>query len=125
MIVHGDDYPTRDGSCIRDYIHVTDLAKAHTMALEYLLQAKNKSPYEVFNLGIGKGVTVLEAIYAFEFATGKKVNYRIGPKRAGDVPAIYADNTLITSRIGWKPELNIDDIMKTAWAWEQVYHHLE
>jgi UDP-glucose 4-epimerase len=125
MIVHGDDYPTRDGSCIRDYIHVTDLAKAHTMALEYLLQGRNESPYEVFNLGIGKGVTVLEAIYAFESATGKKVNYRIGPKRAGDVPAIYADNTLITSRIGWTPELNIDDIMKTAWAWEQAYHHLE
>jgi UDP-glucose 4-epimerase len=119
IIVHGDDYPTRDGSCIRDYIHVMDLAKAHTMALEYLLESKNERPYEVFNLGIGLGVTVLEAIYAFESATGMKVNYRIGPKRPGDVPAIYADNTLITERIGWQPEFNIDDIMKSAWDWEQ------
>lgn len=118
LVVHGDDYPTRDGSCIRDYIHVMDLAKAHTMALDYLIQSNNLAPYEVYNLGIGKGVTVLEAIYAFESATGRKVNYRIGPKRAGDVPAIYADNTLITERLGWTPELTIDDIMKTAWAWE-------
>jgi UDP-glucose 4-epimerase len=120
MIVYGDDYRTRDGSCVRDYIHVTDLAKAHTLALEYLLKSKNEQPYEVFNLGIGEGVTVLEAIYAFESVTGMKINYRIGPKRAGDVPAIYADNTLITNRIGWKPEHNIDDIMKTAWAWEKA-----
>jgi len=120
MIVYGDDYPTRDGSCVRDYIYIQDLAKAHTMALEYLMQFRNTEPYEVYNLGIGDGVTVLEAIYAFESATGLKVNYRIGPRRSGDVPAIYADNTLITGRIGWTPQHNIDDIMKTAWAWEQV-----
>jgi len=120
MIVYGDDYPTRDGSCVRDYIYITDLARAHTMALEYLLKSKNKDPYEVFNLGIGEGVTVLEAIYAFESVTGLKINYRMGPHRAGDVPAIYADNTLITERMGWKPEHNIDDIMRTAWAWEKV-----
>jgi len=120
MIVYGDDYATRDGSCIRDFIHITDLAKAHTMALEYLLKRENEQPYEVFNLGIGEGVTVLEAIYAFESVTGVKVNYRIGPKRTGDVPAIYADNTLITSRLGWQPEHSIDDIMNTAWAWEKA-----
>ena len=119
MVVYGDDYPTRDGSCVRDYIYIQDLAKAHTMALEYLMQSRNVDPYEVFNLGIGDGVTVLEAIYAFESTTGLKVNYRIGPRRAGDVPAIYADNTLITDRIGWKPKHTIDDIMKTAWAWEK------
>ena len=120
LIVHGDDYPTRDGSCLRDYIYIQDLAKAHTMALDYLMQTRNIEPYEVFNLGMGDGVSVLEAIYAFESVTGLKVNYRIGPRRAGDVPAIYADNSLITDRIGWKPQHTIDDIMKTAWAWEKT-----
>jgi len=90
------------------------------MALDYLLISKNEKPYEVFNLGIGEGVTVLEAIHAFESVTGIKINYRIGPKRAGDVPAIYADHSLITTRIGWKPEHSIYEIMKTAWSWEQV-----
>ena len=125
MIVYGDDYSTRDGSCVRDYIYIQDLAKAHTMALDYLMQSGNEEPYEVFNLGIGDGVTVLEAIYAFESVTGLKVNYRVGPRRAGDVPAIYADNSLITDRIGWKPQHTIDDIMKTAWAWEKANQALQ
>jgi UDP-glucose 4-epimerase len=120
MVVYGDTYATRDGSCIRDYIYIMDLAKAHTMAMEYLIQSKNEKAYEVFNLGIGEGVTVLEAIHAFESTAGIKVNYRIGPKRAGDVAAIYADNTLITDRIGWKPEHGIEDIMQTAWSWEKA-----
>jgi UDP-glucose 4-epimerase len=118
--VFGHDYSTRDGSCVRDYIHVMDLARAHTMAMDYLLQKKNQSSYEVFNLGIGEGVTVLEAIAAFESGTGIKVPHTLGPRRAGDVEAIYADNTLITERLGWKPTKDIIAIMQSAWAWEQV-----
>ena len=120
MMVYGTDYDTRDGSCVRDYIHVMDLARAHTLAMEYILAGKNKVAYEIFNLGIGQGVTVLEAINAFESTTGVKVNYQLGPRRSGDVPAIYADHALITSRMGWKPQHDIDYIMRTAWAWEKV-----
>jgi UDP-glucose 4-epimerase len=120
MMVYGTDYATRDGSCVRDYIHVMDLARAHTSAMEYLISGKNKAPYEIFNLGIGQGITVLEAIRAFEQVTGEKVNYQLGPRRSGDVPAIYADHALITNRMGWKPEHDIAYIMSTAWAWEQV-----
>jgi len=118
-IVFGDDYNTRDGSCVRDYIGIMDLGKAHTLALQYLQENKNVQSYEVYNLGIGEGVTVLEAIKAFEEATGVKVNYRIGPRRAGDVPEIYADHSLITSRMGWMPSENIQTIMRTAWEWEK------
>jgi UDP-glucose 4-epimerase len=119
LVVHGDDYPTRDGSCVRDYVHIMDLARAHTLAVQYLAEGKNVETYEAFNLGIGEGITVLEAIYAFEAVTGIKVNYRIGPRRLGDVPAIYADNTRISERLGWVPEKGLDDIMRSAWAWEQ------
>ena len=120
LIVYGDDYPTRDGSCIRDYIHVMDLAHAHTLAMEHLFQKQNETPYEVYNLGIGEGVTVLEAIHAFESATGVKVKYKIGPRRAGDVAAIYADNTRITEHLKWKPSQDISSIMQSAWAWEKT-----
>ncbi|MEP6647051.1 MAG: UDP-glucose 4-epimerase GalE [Saprospiraceae bacterium] len=120
LIVHGDDYSTRDGSCIRDYIHVMDLARAHTLALEHLLDHKQELPYEVYNLGIGEGVTVLEAIHAFESATGVKINYKIGPRRNGDIAAIYADNYKITQHLAWKPTQDIIAIMKTAWEWEKV-----
>jgi UDP-glucose 4-epimerase len=119
MTVFGNDYPTRDGSCVRDYIHVMDLANAHTKAIQYLLANQQESNCEIFNLGIGEGVTVLEAIYAFEAVSGLKLNYEIGPRRAGDVVAIYANNNLATSRLGWKAQRNISDIMRTAWAWEQ------
>jgi len=120
MTVYGNDYNTRDGSCVRDYVHIMDLARAHTIAFEYLVSQKNELPYEVFNLGIGEGVTVIEAIKAFEEATGEKVNYKIGPRRPGDVPAIYADNSAINARMGWKPEHGIDSIMSSAWEWEKV-----
>lgn len=120
MIVYGTDYNTRDGSCIRDYVHVVDLAHAHTIALDYLMENKNQSPYLVYNLGIGEGTTVLEALSSFESSTGVRVNYQHGPRRAGDVPAIYADPTLIMQQLGWKPQHDISSIMKTAWAWEQV-----
>lgn len=120
LIVYGDDYPTRDGSCVRDYIHVMDLAHAHTLAIEHLLQEHNDLPYEVYNLGIGEGVTVLEAINAFESATNVKVKYKIGPRRAGDVAAIYADNTQITDHLKWKPSQDINSIMRSAWEWEKT-----
>ncbi len=119
MTVFGDDYDTRDGSCVRDYIHVMDLARAHTLCLDYLLQGKSSSPVEVFNVGTGTGVTVLEAISAFESATGEKLNYTIGPRRPGDVIAIFADNARARKYIGWQPERSIDDIMYTAWEWEK------
>lgn len=119
MTIFGDNYPTRDGSCIRDYIHVMDLANAHTKALQYLIEGRNDSACEVFNLGIGEGVTVLEAIRAFEKVAGASLNYRIGPRRPGDVVAVYADKTRAVERLGWEPSRNIEDIMRTAWAWEQ------
>jgi UDP-glucose 4-epimerase len=119
LTVFGDDYPTRDGSCVRDYIHVMDLARAHTLALEHLLQHHQESSYEVYNLGIGEGVTVLEAIHAFEVSTGEKVNYKIGPRRKGDVAAIYADNKRIADHLHWKPSLDINSIMTSAWEWEK------
>jgi UDP-glucose 4-epimerase len=119
MTVFGDDYDTRDGSCVRDYIHVMDLADAHTKALEYLLAGKNAEQCEVFNLGIGEGVSVLEAIQAFEKVSGQSLNYTIGPRRAGDVIAIYANRQLAEQRLAWVPQRNIEDIMRTAWAWEQ------
>ena len=118
MTVHGDDYPTRDGSCIRDYIHVLDLADAHVKAMDYLLAGKQDVSCDIFNLGIGSGVTVLEAIHAFEEVSKIKLNYKIGPRRAGDVVAIYADYSKAKTALGWTPTFSIQDIMSTAWLWE-------
>ncbi len=118
MKVYGDDYPTRDGSCVRDYIHVSDIAHAHTLALQYLIDHKNSSRCEVFNLGTGNGVTVLEAIRAFEKVSGVKLNYVIGPRRPGDVIAVYADNKLAVERLGWEIKYSLEDMMSTAWKWE-------
>ena len=118
MLVHGNDYSTRDGSCIRDYIHVCDLAHAHTLSLKYLEKGKNEGLSEVFNLGSGNGISVLEAIHAFEKVSGIKLNYEIGPRRPGDVIAVFANNDLAKKGLGWDPEFSLDDIMATAWKWE-------
>lgn len=118
MKVHGDDYPTRDGSCIRDYIHVSDIAHAHTLALNYLLEHRNSSNCDIFNLGSGNGHSVLEVIRTFEKVTGHKLNYAIGPRRPGDVIAIYANNEKARSILGWNPEYKLEDMMLTAWNWE-------
>ncbi|WP_343671353.1 UDP-glucose 4-epimerase GalE [Chitinophaga sp.] len=118
LTVFGHDYDTRDGSCIRDYIYVMDIANAHTRALQYLIDKKNKTNCEVFNLGTGNGVTVLEAIKAFEKISGVKLNYELGPGRPGDVIAIYANNTKAKSLLGWEPKTGIEDMMRTAWQWE-------
>ena len=119
MTVYGDDYPTRDGSCMRDFIHVCDIAHAHTLAIQYMLDKKMTKPAEVFNLGTGNGVTVLEAIKAFEKVSGVKLNYHIGPRRPGDVVAIYANNDLAKHQLGWQTEFGLEDMMSTAWKWEQ------
>jgi UDP-glucose 4-epimerase len=119
MTVYGSDYPTRDGSCIRDYIHVSDIGHAHTLALQYLEQGKNKRLCDVFNLGTGNGVSVLEAIHTFEKVSGVKLNYTIGPRRSGDVVAIYANNDLARNELGWNPEYTLEDMLSTAWEWEQ------
>ena len=118
MMVYGDDYPTRDGSCLRDYIHVSDIAHAHTLALNYLIEKKNKTKTEIFNLGTGDGYTVLEVIKAFEKVSGVKLNYQVGPRRSGDVVAIYANNSKAKNELGWIPKYNLDDMMDTAWKWE-------
>ena len=119
LMVFGDDYPTRDGSNIRDYIHVSDIAHAHTLALQYLLENKNKTNCDIFNLGTGNGVSVLEAIKAFEEVSGQKLNYKIGPRRPGDVVAIYANNDYARSSLGWEIKYDLKEMMRTAWAWEQ------
>ncbi len=119
LTVFGNDYDTRDGSCVRDYIHVCDIAHAHTLAIQYLIENKNKTKSDVFNLGTGNGVTVLEAIKAFEEVSGVKLNYTIGPRRAGDIVAIYANNNHAVSTLGWQIKYDLHDMMRTAWAWEQ------
>ncbi len=118
MMVFGDKYDTRDGSCIRDYIHIMDLAEAHVKCLDHLVADDQASNCETFNVGIGAGVTVLEAIKAFERVTGKSLNYEIGPARDGDVIAIYADPSHSIKTLGWQPTRSIDDIMRSAWDWE-------
>ncbi len=118
MLVYGNDYDTRDGSCVRDYIHVCDIARAHTLAIEYLIKEKNQSSVELFNLGTGNGVTVLEAINSFEQVNSVKLNYEIGPRRAGDVVAIYANNNLAKEKLGWQTKYDINDMMQSAWQWE-------
>jgi len=119
MHVYGDDYDTRDGSCIRDYIHVCDIAHAHTLALQYSIKNNQVKNCEVFNLGTGNGITVLEAIKAFEKVAGVSLNYKIGPRRAGDIVAIYANNDFAVKKLGWEIKYSLEDMMRTAWAWEQ------
>jgi UDP-glucose 4-epimerase len=117
--VFGNDYDTPDGTGIRDYIYVVDLAKAHVVAINRLVEGKNKMPYEVFNLGTGKGLSVLEVIHSFEKATGQKVNFVFQPRRAGDISAVYADTSLANNELGWKAEASIEETLLSAWDWEK------
>lgn len=119
LSVFGDDYPTADGTCIRDYIHVVDLAKAHVAALQRLINDENEENYEVFNLGTGTGSSVLEVIKSFERVSGKKLNYKIVSRRAGDVIEAYADTKKANDVLGWKAKSTLDEAMKSAWDWEQ------
>ncbi len=117
--VFGNDYETPDGTAIRDYLHVTDLAKAHVATLKRLLMQQNKKPYEVFNLGMGKGVSVFEMIQSFNRISGKTLNFKIVSRRHGDIEKIWADTSLATKELGWKTESSLDEAMKTAWDWEK------
>ena len=119
MLVWGNDYETKDGSCVRDYIHVSDIAHAHTLALNFLMEEKNESNCDIFNLGSGNGYTVLEVINSFEKVSGQKLNYAIGPRRGGDVIAIYANNEKAVNQLNWKLEYGLDEMLKTAWEWER------
>jgi len=118
LTVFGDDYDTRDGSCIRDYIHVSDIADAHVKALNYLIEKKNRQQTSIFNLGTGNGVSVFECIHSFEKVSNQKLSYHIGKRRSGDVINIYANNTLAKSQLNWQPKYNLDDMMLSAWKWE-------
>jgi UDP-glucose 4-epimerase len=122
ITVFGDDYDTADGSCVRDYIHVVDLAKAHVAALRLMEQA-SFAGYDVFNLGTGNGNTVLEVINAFERATGVKIKYEIGPRRSGDVEKVWGDVTKSADKLKWRAELSLDTMMSSAWEWEQYLAH--
>jgi UDP-glucose 4-epimerase len=117
--VFGGDYPTPDGSAIRDYIHVVDLAKAHVISLARLIDDKQPANYEFFNLGTGSGCSVLEVIHAFEEVNKVKVNFKVVDRRAGDIVQIYADTTIANNELGWKTEKSLDDMVKSTWKWEQ------
>jgi UDP-glucose 4-epimerase len=125
MKVFGNDYPTRDGSCIRDYIHVCDIAHAHTLALQYLQANKYTENCEVFNLGTGNGITVLEAIRTFEEVSGRSLAYSMAARRPGDVMAIYANNEKAVQQLGWSIRYNLQEMMRTAWNWELAIKETE
>lgn len=120
LTVFGTDYDTRDGSCIRDYIHVSDIADAHVKALNYVIEGRNASKLSLFNLGTGNGVTVLEAIRSFEKVTASKLDYVLGKRRDGDVVAVYANNEHAKKELHWSPEISLDDMMRSAWKWQQT-----
>ena len=119
LSVYGDDYPTSDGTCVRDYIHVVDLAKAHVAAMQRLLQNKNKEKVETFNVGTGTGSTVLEVIKAFEKVSGKKLPYKIVARREGDITSAYANTDKANEELGWKALSTLEDGLASAWKWEQ------
>tara|TARA_R110001583_G_scaffold49099_1_gene153753 strand:+ start:13103 stop:14113 length:1011 start_codon:yes stop_codon:yes gene_type:complete len=120
LSVFGFDYNTVDGTAVRDYIHVVDLAKAHIVALKRLIEDTNKAQFEIFNLGTGKGNSVLEVIKSFEKVTGKKVNYKLVDRREGDITVAYADTNFANDELGWKTELSLDDALLSAWKWQEA-----
>ena len=124
LTVFGNEYPTSDGTNVRDYIHVVDLAEAHVVALERILESKSTEAYEVFNLGTGKGSSVLEVIQSFERVSGQSLAYEIGARREGDVIAAYADTTKANTVLGWKTKRNLDEAVASAWKWEQKVRNL-
>jgi len=115
LVINGNNYNTIDGTCVRDYIHVVDLARSHVSALNYLLQFNNK---EVFNVGTGKGISVLEAVHTFEEVNSKKINYYIGSRREGDIAEIYSDNKKIKDTLNWEAKISVEKAMRDAWNWE-------
>ncbi len=123
LSVFGNDYNTKDGSCIRDFIHVVDLAKSHVLAVQRLIGKKNKSSYEIFNIGTGRGVSVLELITTFEEVNGIKLPYKIVGRREGDIEQIYADATYANEELGWKAESTLAETLRSAWKWEMYYRN--
>lgn len=123
LTVFGDDYNTPDGSCIRDYIHVVDLAKAHVIAIERLMNGKSKKQVEAFNIGTGRGVSVLELISAFERATGVPVPHKIGPRREGDIEQVWADPSFANDELGWKAKSTLEETLLSAWKWQEYLQH--
>ena len=121
LMVFGNDYPTKDGTPIRDYIHVVDLAKAHVKAVERSIKEKQEKPFEVFNLGTGNGFSVMDIIESFERVSQSKLNYQITKRREGDVPRLFAATDLAYQKLGWKPEKGLDQMIGSAWKWEQEY----
>lgn len=119
LSIFGDDYDTPDGSCLRDYIDVVDLARAHVVAVDRLSNGRNKDRYEVFNVGTGRPVSVFELVRGFEEANSLKLNYRVAPRRAGDVKAVWADTTLANEELGWRAERDLSDTLRAAWEWEK------
>ncbi|MGM0626275.1 MAG: UDP-glucose 4-epimerase GalE [Bacteroidota bacterium] len=117
--IFGDDYDTPDGTCIRDYIHVVDLAKAHVIAVQRMVKGEQDANYEFFNLGTGKGVSVLDMVNSFERVSGQKLNYSIADRRAGDVPVVYADTAKANKVLGWTAESSLDETIRSAWEWEK------
>ncbi|MFI3319011.1 MAG: UDP-glucose 4-epimerase GalE [Rikenellaceae bacterium] len=124
LSVFGDDYETADGSCIRDYIDVVDLAKAHVVAVKRMIEGKSKSDYEIFNIGTGNGVSVLELLTRFQAVNNLKINYKIAPRREGDITAIWADPTKANDDLGWHATRQLDDTLACAWAWEKKVRNL-
>ena len=124
LTIFGNNYPTPDGTCIRDYIHVVDLAKAHLKALERLQNREAENNYEVFNVGTGEGKSVLQVVEAFKSATGISVPYVLGERREGDITEIYADTTLANQALNWKAELSLEDALRSSWNWEKNYRSL-
>tara|TARA_R110000787_G_scaffold183014_1_gene295007 strand:- start:18413 stop:19435 length:1023 start_codon:yes stop_codon:yes gene_type:complete len=125
LSVFGDDYPTKDGSCVRDYIHVVDLAKAHVVALQRLLNENNNSRFETFNIGTGRGSSVLEVVNAFEKVTQQKLNYKIVDRREGDVISVYADTKKANEILGWKAEKSMEDSLLSSWNWEKKVRNIK
>ena len=119
LSIFGNDYPTPDGTCLRDYIDITDLAKAHVCAVTRMVEGRMDDPYEIFNIGTGRPVSVLELVTSFERVNGLKLNYRIAPRRPGDVTAVWADPTLAEKKLGWKAVRTVDETLASAWAWEK------
>ena len=119
LSIFGDDYDTPDGSCLRDYIDVVDLARAHVVAIERMISGKSKERYEIFNIGTGRPLSVFELVRGFEEANNLKLNYKVAPRRAGDVTAVWADTTLANQELGWRAERELGDTLRAAWAWEQ------
>ena len=125
LSIFGDDYPTPDGSCLRDYIDVVDLAKAHVVAISRMTGGKCRDNYEIFNIGTGNAVSVFELVHGFENANGLKLNYKVAPRRAGDVTAVWADTSLANTELGWKAERTLDETLSSAWAWEKNVRGIE